>query len=387
MKLLLLTSNVGSLFIDKSNAIQDNWMREIKQLIIAQKPAFVAIHFQEVGGKDYGRYISQVDSFLVKLAGELLPLNYSRGKGFIDDAIESSSYTALGSIYFVHDDLMPQADIYDFKTKNFVALPKYEVHKNKDPTMKQFSMKERFANAAASRKGFLWAQFRFNQKILDFVNVHLSHDACNLTSLEKMPSVYSSKRKEALHQTLSMIAEEHSLSKNGEQVPLFVFGDFNFRLDVSKFIEDLTKNTDKVVRQPSTSAGAESNAQNGYHYEFRMRSNNELLLRVGSKMFDYRKDLNGMKIKNYDWESRQFDDKLFEAPINFTPSYPYAEDLDKPSEFMTTRPPAYCDRVMMNKFAWQMTQNPKASFVYDLLAKTSCVGDHKPVFLALELDD
>ena len=47
LPLLLITANVGSMFDDPHNLIPQ-WLAQVCQQIRAQKPAFVAIHCQEV---------------------------------------------------------------------------------------------------------------------------------------------------------------------------------------------------------------------------------------------------------------------------------------------------------------------------------------------------
>lgn len=43
--------------------------------------------------------------------------------------------------------------------------------------------------------------------------------------------------------------------------------------------------------------------------------------------------------------------QLFEFPINFPPSYPFVEDSDVSADYMQTRCPAWCDRVVLSQTA------------------------------------
>lgn len=43
---------------------------------------------------------------------------------------------------------------------------------------------------------------------------------------------------------------------------------------------------------------------------------------------------------------------------------------------MQTRPPAWCDRILMNKSAWNFLKNAK-DVTYDSIGKDVCMGDHK----------
>ena len=70
---------------------------------------------------------------------------------------------------------------------------------------------------------------------MNLVNVHLFHDASNLTALISSPSIYSENRKKALLYTLECIKKNQS---NQEPEQNFaIFGDFNFRLDLSALVD------------------------------------------------------------------------------------------------------------------------------------------------------
>ncbi|EPB75597.1 hypothetical protein ANCCEY_05286 [Ancylostoma ceylanicum] len=69
-------------------------------------------------------------------------------------------------------------------------------------------------------------------KTLDFVNVHLFHDESNLALIHENPFLYSSNRKRALDYVL----EQLMASGNWESSPCFIFGDLNFRLDSTSFL-------------------------------------------------------------------------------------------------------------------------------------------------------
>lgn len=72
-------------------------------------------------------------------------------------------------------------------------------------------------------------------------------------------------------------------------------------------------------------------------------------------------------------------DVLFEYPIEFAPSYPYEEEPDMPQHYMTTRCPAWCDRILMNSVAHGLIvggedDRPQE---YGVIGDTVCMGDHK----------
>ncbi|RCN34923.1 hypothetical protein ANCCAN_19223 [Ancylostoma caninum] len=72
-------------------------------------------------------------------------------------------------------------------------------------------------------------------RTLDFVNVHLFHDESNLALIHENPFLYSSNRKRALNYVL----EQLMASGNWESSPCFVFGDLNFRLDSTSFLNNI----------------------------------------------------------------------------------------------------------------------------------------------------
>jgi inositol-1,4,5-trisphosphate 5-phosphatase len=70
---------------------------------------------------------------------------------------------------------------------------------------------------------------------LNLVNVHLFHDASNLIALTSSPSIYSENRKKALIYTLDRIKKNQSNQETEQNI--VIFGDFNFRLDLSSLVD------------------------------------------------------------------------------------------------------------------------------------------------------
>ncbi|VDP05829.1 unnamed protein product [Soboliphyme baturini] len=56
-------------------------------------------------------------------------------------------------------------------------------------------------------------------------------------------------------------------------------------------------------------------------------------------------------------------------------SYPFCEDINLPQVYLNTRAPAWCDRVLMDKIAWQLLHDETVK--YDIVGKETCMGDHK----------
>ena len=91
-------------------------------------------------------------------------------------------------------------------------------------------------------------------------------------------------------------------------------------------------------------------------------------------------------------------DRLTEFPLAFPPTYPYTEDPNSGNSYMTTRCPAWCDRVLMShdlKSLINLTSGSSdvdsdssgnsSAVHYDVIGKDVCMGDHKPVFLRCQL--
>ncbi|XP_076746578.1 inositol polyphosphate-5-phosphatase A isoform X2 [Maylandia zebra] len=90
----------------------------------------------------------------------------------------------------------------------------------------------------------------------------------------------------------------------------------------------------------------------------------------------------------YDKEVAAFDDVIREEDIKFPPSYPYSEEHAKPTQYMNTRCPAWCDRILMSHTAQDLIHrrdDGEKSVVYNTMGPNVCMGDHKPVFLSFSL--
>ncbi|CAG6017927.1 unnamed protein product [Menidia menidia] len=60
--------------------------------------------------------------------------------------------------------------------------------------------------------------------------------------------------------------------------------------------------------------------------------------------------------------------------------YPYSEDSSLGKQYMNTRCPAWCDRILMSPSATDLglkLENEEKSVVYDNIGPNVCMGDHK----------
>lgn len=291
---------------------------------------------------------------------------------------------------------------------------------------------------------------------LDLVNIHLFHDASNLVAMETTPSPYAQNRQKALEFTLERISaplegaisktsQQHpnSLSQNN-QVPLFIFGDFNFRLDTNKVIQRITEGVSPIVKRSADSnevlefiyhrrLSDQATSNNSSYVEevreekaeaaaFRKREDGRyridiegggVVMTVGKKLFDCENlDETFRATKNTEWlleldnELDSFRSQLLEFKISFSPSYPFKEDTTGAFSYMKTRCPAWCDRILFNTAGSNIiySNNPKTrqpdidsekriellqrggDVIYRLMGNSMPMGDHKPVLLYCQLN-
>nr|XP_009929953.1 PREDICTED: type I inositol 1,4,5-trisphosphate 5-phosphatase [Opisthocomus hoazin] len=370
----------------KPENLQKNWLREFYQVVHAHKPHFMALHCQEFGGKNYEASMSHVDKFVKELLSSDAMKDYNRARVYLDENYKSQEhFTALGSFYFLHESLK---NIYqfDFKAKKYKKVTGKEIYSD---TLESTPMLEKekfpqdyFPECKWSRKGFIRTRWCITDCAFDLVNIHLFHDASNLIAWETSPSVYSGIRHKALGYVLDRIIDQRF-----EKVSYFVFGDFNFRLDAKAVVETLcAKATMQTIRAADTNEVVK--------LIFRESDNDrKVMLQLEKKLFDYFnqdvfRDNNGTALLEFDRELSVFKDRLYELDISFPPSYPYSEDSSQGKQYMNTRCPAWCDRILMSHSAKELilkSENDEKIVIYDHIGPNVCMGDHKPVFLSFRI--
>lgn len=378
VSVLLVTANVGSIFEEPSVMLKI-WTEEFLSTILRLDPKFIALHCQEVGGKNYGQSGRHVEDFVrLLMSSEELRL-FDKIRVFLDEDYSSAEhFTALGNFYFVHESLKDVL-LWDFKECTFIPVNGKEVHSGniEAVTTKEKAKfpQEFFPECKWSRKGFLRTRWSVNGTVFDLINIHLFHDASNFIAMETFPSVYSKTRRRALEHTLDRFH-----SDKYPNAPYFLFGDFNFRTDTAGVIKKLTEDTQEKKL---------SNKGNISKLQFHNKED-DLILTLGKKEFSHHEHQNvfmkngGQWLREYDRELEDFDGRLFEFPIKFVPSYPFEEDINEGSHYMQTRVPAWCDRVLLSPTAKALVQDiPSPDAIeYGIIGPTTCMGDHKPVYLS-----
>ncbi|KAL4623084.1 type I inositol 1,4,5-trisphosphate 5-phosphatase-like isoform X1 [Arapaima gigas] len=411
---LLVTANVGSLF-DHVGEIESQWLREFFKTVQVYKPRFVALHFQEVGGKDYMINMSHAENFLWKIESSEEMREFDRACIYVDNNFKAAeNFTALGSMYFIHKSLKNIYQ-YDFSLKDFKAVSgnnKYVGMLDGVTTVvKEKFPKNFWPDFKWSRKGYMRTRWIIHNQGFDLVNVHLFHDASNLIACNESPSVYSGNRKKALRYVINRISDS-----SYTPLPFFLFGDFNFRLDTLSLVQNLSRSADIQMVKDSSNEVEKIICEDKDHDH---KVAKVVLLHIETKHFAYlhqaifRED-NGRALLKYDKEVAAFHDVITEEEITFPPrcvprraprplsplslalpdssvppslSYPYSEDYTKPTQYMNTRCPSWCDRILMSHSACLIIHREEGerSVVYNTLGSTVCMGDHKPVFLFFAL--
>lgn len=386
---LLVTANVGSLF-DNVGEIQNEWLQELCKTIHSHKPQFIALHFQEVGGKDYMVNMGHAENFFRNIESSEQMKDFDRVCIYVDNQFQTEeSFTALGSMYFIHKTLKNIYQ-YDFKVKDFKAVSGQNKHVGTldgvTTVEKEKFPKNFWPDFKWSRKGFMRTRWILHNQGLDLVNVHLFHDASNLIACNSSPSIYSANRKNALRYVINRISDSRFTP-----LPFLLFGDFNFRLDTQSLVQYLSNAADvQTVKKDSSNEVEKIICEE-------KDNDHKVLLHIEEKLFTYlhqavfRED-NGRALLKYDKEVAAFHDVIREEDIMFPPSYPYSEEYTKPTQYMNTRCPAWCDRILMSHTAHEVIHrgdDGEKSTVYNTVGPNVCMGDHKPVFLffALKTND
>ncbi|XP_030636659.1 inositol polyphosphate-5-phosphatase A [Chanos chanos] len=380
---LLVTANVGSLF-DNVGEIERDWLREFFTTVHTYKPRFVALHFQEVGGKDYMVNMGHAENFFLTIESSAEMKEFDRVCVYVDSHFKAvDNFTALGSMYFIHRSLKNIYQ-YDFNMKDFRAVSghnKYVGSLDGVTTVEKEKFPKNFwPDFKWSRKGYMRTRWIVHNQGLDLVNVHLFHDASNLIACNSSPSIYSANRKKALRYVINRISDS-----SYSPMPFFLFGDFNFRLDTLSLVQNLSTSADvQTVKKDSSNEVEKIICEE-------KDNDHKVLLHIETKLFAYLhqavfRENNGRELLKYDKEITAFHDVITEEDILFPPSYPYSEEYSKPTQYMNTRCPSWCDRILMSHSACDvMHREGEHKVVYNTLGPNVCMGDHKPVFLFFAL--
>lgn len=305
-------------------------------------PDIIVIHFQEIGGK--GRCLPVNKALGSLLAHDLLP-EAGWNSGLLIDDEDPKRFTALGTIIFISKRLCPITSMLSIPHKVFMAI-------QDDPCTYGGSRANvykaaRFKGARNSRKGFLLTSLRIGDTAMSFCNCHLYHDESNEDATVQTPSAYFNKRREGF---LEMVSECLKIVKDTD--PLFIFGDFNSRLDGKSLLEYV-----KQVHQMDVVPSAKTlKCPVGFWELFRNRKTaSEIRARFDIEpqlLMDAAEESTGLH--------------LGEIPVRFTATFKlvgFNEESEKqlptpPRDFSPFRIPAWCDRILFNPAALKVLSKP-----------------------------
>ncbi|ESL06344.1 inositol-1,4,5-trisphosphate (IP3) 5-phosphatase [Trypanosoma rangeli SC58] len=189
----------------------------------------IVVHFQEIGGKKVN---AELNAFFAEALRAVLP-EAAWSSGLLMEANnDAQRFTALGSIVFLSHRMCPISSILSFRHRTFVAVADDPATYGSSPTFLFHGGK--FSGDASARKGYLLTSLRFGTVVVNYLNIHLYHDARNTEAAVASPSPYAVRRQEAL---LEAMAE--CMVFVAPQDPLFIFGDFNTRLDTQSLLKHL----------------------------------------------------------------------------------------------------------------------------------------------------
>lgn len=83
-----------------------------------------------------------------------------------------------------------------------------------------------------------------------------------------------------------------------------------------------------------------------------------------------------LQLKSFDKELEAFENTLTEFPVMFPPSYPFEEKISQATNYMQTRCPGWCDRVLLSLTAKELISDEE-NVEYSLMGTHTCMGDHK----------
>jgi inositol polyphosphate 5-phosphatase INPP5A len=391
-KMLLVTANVGSIF-EKLSELMEPWLAAFTAKVVQYEPTFIALHMQEIGGKDYKKTIQSIDPFFKEfLSHPVIRQSYGRYIVLVDsDFTDEVNFTSLCSFYLIHDSMpADQVEMFDFNKKDFFQFKRRQFFtgnlKHNSLVYKERYEKDFFKEFQWSRKGFIQTKWRVRGQVIDFINIHLFHDASNIVALSTNPSLYSLNRKRALEYSINRIeANQFERNDNNNSKPVFaIFGDFNFRVNQASLLNE--NELKEAKRNELTTIDSKTNNEKISRL-FWTDNNDESVLVIEDKKFKWKDEESIIKnniLAKHDNELDAIDGNLFEFNKTFPPSYPFSESLNCPRDYMGTRCPSWCDRILVSEQLRQLLIEPSntgdnSNIKYEMIGQDVCMGDHKVI--------
>jgi len=380
MNVLLLTQNIGSVECSNDDEVtikhQEwilNWIHSVHAFIQTEETKrnqgqmdVVVLHLQELGGKKFNK---PFNTFLAGVIHKCWP-EAGWCSGLLGSSLEQNddAFTAMGTVLFLSPRMVPVSSVWSFSDQRFISVQDILDSKNTNINNNScFYHGAKFSDAGSSRKGFLLTRLNLggNNQPWTFMNLHLYNDADNVVAAsQRFPSEYAVRRMDAL---LEAITRTSSVLEDTPNNPLFLFGDWNTRLDTHALKACLQQKFQETITLEKKN-----------------------ILASSSKVFDYfHHAANWPDLQKYfDKESAEIQMAILEKtngsclltelPIRFGPTYLLVDDppetarkdLDDVVDTSSTeqhdqdqalnvtyqqgRFPAWCDRVVYNTAASEM---------------------------------
>ncbi|KPA77066.1 putative inositol-145-trisphosphate 5-phosphatase [Leptomonas pyrrhocoris] len=138
-------------------------------------------------------------------------------------------FTAIGTIIFLSPRVMGITSCLSVPHRTYIPIVD-------DPMTYageagRLFLSGKFAEAGRSRKGFLMVSLRVGTVQFNVCNVHLFNDDDNRVALEQSPSKYAGRRLRAVQEAMGECSAIIDFAE-----PLFIFGDYNVRMDGKAFV-------------------------------------------------------------------------------------------------------------------------------------------------------
>jgi len=341
---------------------------------------------QELGGKADYQCKESVSSFFRQLREPSIFDDYTCTCSYIDEECGvNAKYTALGCSYFVHKSL-DNVELWNFNSNCFSPVVRsHQFHSISDDVgtirkfkfpLSCFSKKQ----VRLPRKGFTWIRWKIQDRVVDMLNIHLSHDADNVYCATKSPTKYSKHRRRSFEYIFERLLD----AKSQHQI---LFGDFNVRPDTKHLVEHIMENKGERILTTN-----EDGQPTSIVYRKTDESSSELQIEQrffvlrSYEAFDEKNVPNIIPFdRELDWIKNDHGYK--ELPIKFQPTYPHKENPEEEegTTFLSVRCPSWCDRVLIDSKLFDDVMKNSTCTLYDSFGKDIILGDHKPVFLAFDI--
>jgi hypothetical protein len=325
----------------------------------------------------------------------------------IETNTKGPRFTALGTIAFIRHEVLPQCSIWEWEappeecsmTEASSMDGKWVAAKDvarASPGIPSWVRCVKFPSDVPARKGCQFFKMRIDSTDFLLVNLHNFHDESNLEAYSDSEdgSDYSHKRRTTLgilSNWLQLVPQERA----------FVFGDFNFRLELKLALHWLcTRCIDPALVKSHASADIRVAATHEKDkikicvtpadeapIEIGAIGKKTFAMAIGEQRLTDEVHLHKHGLAAFDHEMLRYNAHaaaatpggatcLHELPREFPPTYPWGEHA---GDYLPTRFPAWCDRVLMTDAARSMVL--QTYYTYTSAHRPLITGDHKPVML------